>query len=588
VGQEPVVRTLRNAVERDKVHHAYLFVGSRGTGKTSMAKILAASLNCADGPTTEPCGRCESCVSIARASSLDVLEMDAASNNSVEDIRELRESVAYAPVSGRRKVYILDEAHMLSTAAWNAFLKTLEEPPPNTVFVLATTEAGKVPATVIDRCHRFDFQRPTVEQIGTVLGRVADAESISIPPEALAAIARSATGSFRNALGTLEQLVTYSGSEIALEDALAVLGVADGAFLLETIDAVARGDAAAALRALEQRAQHGNDPASLARDLEARARELLLVQALGEVPPELSLTAEADQALREQAARVGHDQVLRLLELLGEAMEGIRAGADARTRLELALVKAARPELDGSLKALLSRIERLEATGAPGTPATAAPSPPHSSAAASAGAPSASPPEVAPEPRVMEPGEDTPPAQGSPAEALAEAPAEDPTTASVEAPAAIPQEGAADGATFAGDLGSLLELWPAVVELVRGEHAMLGAVIKDARPVALDGFDLTLAFSSTAQFLRKKAEDPANRAIVGAALRSLAPGSWRLSYELRDVPGEAGEGREELTEDELVRRFIDEFDGEEVPADWLPDGHEQQDTDALAAGERGA
>ncbi|HTQ68728.1 MAG TPA: DNA polymerase III subunit gamma/tau [Solirubrobacteraceae bacterium] len=588
VGQEPVVRTLRNAVERDKVHHAYLFVGSRGTGKTSMAKILAASLNCADGPTTEPCGRCESCVSIARASSLDVLEMDAASNNSVEDIRELRESVAYAPVSGRRKVYILDEAHMLSTAAWNAFLKTLEEPPPNTVFVLATTEAGKVPATVIDRCHRFDFQRPTVEQIGTVLGRVADAESISIPPEALAAIARSATGSFRNALGTLEQLVTYSGSEIALEDALAVLGVADGAFLLETIDAVARGDAAAALRALEQRAQHGNDPASLARDLEARARELLLVQALGEVPPELSLTAEADQALREQAARVGHDQVLRLLELLGEAMEGIRAGADARTRLELALVKAARPELDGSLKALLSRIERLEATGAPGTPATAAPSPPPSSAAASAGAPSASPPEVAPEPRVMEPGEDTPPAQGSPAEALAEAPAEDPTTASVEAPAAIPQEGAADGATFAGDLGSLLELWPAVVELVRGEHAMLGAVIKDARPVALDGFDLTLAFSSTAQFLRKKAEDPANRAIVGAALRSLAPGSWRLSYELRDVPGEAGEGREELTEDELVRRFIDEFDGEEVPADWLPDGHEQQDTDALAAGERGA
>ena len=527
-------------------------------------------------------------MSIARASSLDVLEMDAASNNSVEDIRDLRESVAYAPVSGRRKVYILDEAHMLSTAAWNAFLKTLEEPPPNTVFVLATTEAAKVPPTVIDRCHRFDFQRPTVEQIGTVLRRVADAESIQIPPEALAAIARSATGSFRNALGTLEQLVTYSGSEIVLEDALAVLGVADGAFLLETIDAVARGDAAAALRALEQRAQHGNDPASLARDLEARARELLLVQALGEVPPELSLTAEADQALREQAARVGHDQVLRLLELLGEAMEGIRAGADARTRLELALVKAARPDLDGSLKALLSRIERLEATGAPGTPATAAPSPPPSSAAASAGAPSASPPEVAPEPRVMEPGEDTPPAQGSPADALAEAPAEDPTTAPVEAPAAIPQEGAADGATFAGDLESLLELWPAVVELVRGEHAMLGAVIKDARPVALDGFDLTLAFSSTAQFLRKKAEDPANRAIVGAALRSLAPGSWRLSYELRDVPGEAGEGREELTEDELVRRFIDEFDGEEVPADWLPDGHEQQDTDALAAGERGA
>ncbi len=216
VGQEPVVRTLRNAVERGKVHHAYLFVGSRGTGKTSMAKILAACLNCERGPTIEPCGVCDSCTAIARANSLDVIEMDAASNNSVDDIRELRESVAYAPVSGRRKVYILDEAHMLSTAAWNAFLKTLEEPPPNTVFVLATTEAQKVPATVIDRCHRFDFQRPSVEQIASVLRRTAEQEGIDIPPQAVAAVARAATGSFRDALGTLEQLVTYSGPQIAL------------------------------------------------------------------------------------------------------------------------------------------------------------------------------------------------------------------------------------------------------------------------------------------------------------------------------------------------------------------------------------
>src|SRR5271163_1905627 len=297
VGQETVVRTLRHAVERGNVHHAYLFVGSRGTGKTSMAKILAACLNCVNGPTTSPCGVCDSCRSIAAATSLDVIEMDAASNNSVDDIRDLRDSVAYAPVSGRHKVYILDEAHMLSSAAWNAFLKTLEEPPPNTVFVLATTEAQKVPATVVDRCHRFDFQRPTVEQISSVVRRAAESESIVLPPEAAAAIARSATGSFRDALGTLEQLVTYSGQEIALADVLAVLGVVDAELLAETFAAVAAGDARRAMLAVHRCVEGGRDAGSFMGDLETRARELLVVVTLGGVPAELSVTPELDAAL---------------------------------------------------------------------------------------------------------------------------------------------------------------------------------------------------------------------------------------------------------------------------------------------------
>ena len=370
VGQEHVVRTLSNAIEQDKVHHAYLFVGSRGTGKTSMAKILAASLNCVNGPTVSPCGECDSCVSIASATSLDVIEMDAASNNSVDDIRDLREKVAYAPVSGRHKVYILDEAHMLSTEAWNAFLKTLEEPPPHTIFVLATTEANKVLPTVVDRCHRFDFGRPTVAQITKVLRRTADAEAIAIPDEACALIARSATGSFRDALGTLEQLVAYSGASIELDDVLAVLGAADADLLFGAIDAVAAGDARSALLAAARLADSGRDIGRFFGDLEAHARSLMIVQTLGgEVPPEISVTAEQDERLREQAARVSPTDVVRVLDLIAVGLRAMKDGSDARTQLELALVKAAVPKVDNSAKALQSRLERLEAGRPAPTPA---------------------------------------------------------------------------------------------------------------------------------------------------------------------------------------------------------------------------
>ncbi|MDQ3630544.1 MAG: DNA polymerase III subunit gamma/tau, partial [Actinomycetota bacterium] len=365
VGQEHVVRTLRNAVEQEKVHHAYLFVGSRGTGKTSMAKILAACLNCSGtpedprppGPTVAPCGTCDSCRSIQSANSLDVIEMDAASNNSVDDIRELRDSVQFAPVSGGYKVYILDEAHMLSSQAWNAFLKTLEEPPPSTIFVLATTEASKVLATVVDRCHRFDFSRPTVEQLARVVQRVADHEAIAIPPDAVALLARHATGSFRDALGTLEQLVTYSGTEILVEDVLAVLGVADAELLFGALDAVASHDARSALGAAAQLVDTGRDVSQFVRDLEAHARELLITQTLGGVPPQLSVTPDHDARLAEQAKRVPATDVVRLIDLLAAGLRATKDGADSRTQLELALVKAATPEVDASTKALLARLE---------------------------------------------------------------------------------------------------------------------------------------------------------------------------------------------------------------------------------------
>jgi DNA polymerase III subunit gamma/tau len=601
------VRTLLGAVQRDQVHHAYLFVGSRGTGKTSMAKILAACLNCEHGPTVTPCGECDSCIAIARASSLDVIEMDAASNNSVDDIRALRDSVALAPVSGRRKVYILDEAHMLSTAAWNAFLKTLEEPPPNTVFVLATTEAQKVPATVVDRCHRFDFQRPTVEQLAQVLRRTAQAESIEIGPEAIAALARSATGSFRDALGTLEQLLAYSGSEIALEDVLAVLGIADSALLERAVDAVAASDARAALLALAECADSGRDASSFASDLESRARELMLVQTLGELPSELQLTPESDARLLAQAERVPHATIVRLLELIGSALESVRAGADARTSLELALVMAARPEVDASTRALLARIERLEGgrAGAPSAPpvtgATAAPPPspepapppPATSSSPTTPHPPVTSAPITPEAPGVSPGarEDasasealevsareesapaaTPVEEGSPLEPI--------EPAEIVAPVVEPPE----------DLQAVVELWPAVVELVGAGHALCGAVIADTRPVELAGEDLTVGFPMSAAFLKKKAEDPSNRQIVTDALRQLAGGRWRISYELREDldEGPAGEGAPRAyTEEEWIERFKAELDAEEIPLD--PDTDQAGSGEPAATGaERGA
>ncbi len=545
VGQEHVVRTLRNAVERDRVHHAYLFVGSRGTGKTSMAKILAACLNCRErpttAPTTEPCGRCEACVAIANATSLDVVEMDAASNNSVDDVRDLRDRVAYAPVSGGSKVYILDEAHMLSPQAWNAFLKTLEEPPPNTIFVLATTEAQKVLPTVVDRCHRFDFARPGVEQVSEVLRRAATAEEIELPDSALRLIARAATGSFRDALGTLEQLVTYAGSTIALDDVLAVLGVADADLLFDALDSVAGGDAGGALRAAARVVDAGRDPSQFLRDLESHARELLVVQLVGDVPAELKVTPERDERLAAQADRLGRAEVVRLLDLIAAGQEALRNGADGRTQLELALVKAAAPEVDPSAQALLVRLDRLEAQLSGGAPAASAPPrapsspPPAPVAAAPAPAPQPDPvPEPEPESSLPSPSRRPPP------------------------------PGPSDG-------GSVAELWPAVVSQVRPGNGMLAALIEGARPVEVDGDELVLAFPPEKPFLKRKAESDTARRAVSEAVRAVMGRPYRLRYELRDAPAGTGAPTPGLEPDELVDRFVTEFDAEEI--------HEEEKTD---------
>ena len=541
VGQEHVVRTLSNAIERDRVHHAYLFVGSRGTGKTSMAKILARSLNCVNGPTLEPCGVCGSCVAIANGSSMDVIEMDAASNRSVDDIRQLRERVSYAPPEGTWKVYILDEAHMLTREAWNAFLKTLEEPPPNTVFVLATTEAHKVMPTIVDRCQRFDFGRPAPDEIAIVLRRAADAEGIAVDDDAVGAIARAANGSFRDALGTLDQLVAYSGTEIATEDVLAVLGVADVELLFRATEAIAAGDGAEALRVSAEISRAGHDPARFAADLVAHLRRLLVVATLGEIPDHFLVVAGQEARISEQATRLGEISLLRAIDELSAALTAIREGDEARMTVELALLRSAKPEIDPSRAALSQRLERLERAlaGVASPPAAASPAADPQPAAAPP-AP-ADGPAAAPAPAASEPA--------APRGPVAVAPAEPP------------------------GLERISELWPGVLEQMRQSGAgMLSAVVGIAKPVAVDAAagTLTIAFPSGSAFNRRKADDKDNREVVAAAILAVLGEPLRPVYTMLDGdhgPEEGASGPVAAAtsgENDLVERFITEFDAEVV------------------------
>jgi DNA polymerase-3 subunit gamma/tau len=506
VGQEHVVRTLRNAVERDRVHHAYLFVGSRGTGKTSVAKILARSLNCVQGPTVTPCGECESCRTIAAGTSMDVIEMDAASNRSVDDIRDLRERVGYAPAAGRWKVYIL------TREAWNAFLKTLEEPPPNTVFVLCTTEPHKVMPTIVDRCQRFDFQRPSLEQIAGVVRRVSAAESIEIEDGAVAAIARAATGSFRDGLGTLDQMVAYGGKQVATDDVLAVLGVAEAELILAAAGAIAAEDGRVALETSERLARSGRDVAQFGRDLLAHLRQLLVIRTIGDVPATFSITAADPERLGAQADAFSDLGLARAIDAIAAALAAIKEGDEPRMTLELAILRAARPELDPSRAALAQRLERLE--------------------------------------REVE---------GTDGQADAERPRENPGPAVAAAPGTV-------------DLERISGLWPAVLEQVRESGSeLLSTVLAAARPVAVDLEQgvLEVGFPASAAFNKRKAEAQEARERLADAVKTIAGERLRPVYVLLDGEEESDAGGTEppLSEEELIERLKTEFDAEEFEAE---------------------
>jgi DNA polymerase-3 subunit gamma/tau len=516
VGQEAVVRTLRNAITAGSVRQAYLFAGPRGTGKTSMARILAKSLNCTNGPTATPDGTCHACVAIAAGSSLDVIEMDAASQRGIDDIREIRDRVVLQPVEGKHKVYILDEAHQLTDAAWNALLKLIEEPPPHLVFVFCTTDLSKVLPTVRSRCQTFVFQRPRLQDLVKKLRLIADAESIDVPDQALALVARGARGAFRDAESTLDQLAAATEGKITVQSVLQLLGTVEEEALFRLCDLIVDRDTAGALTFVEDLSEQGHDLGRLVTELIEHLRHLMLVQHMGEVPESLPVTEETRERLRAQANQVGEPTVVRLLDLLAVAVDDMRQGGDPRLPLELALVKVTRPASDLARESVNYRLEQLEQRG-----------------------PTASPPPVAPAPATP-----TRPATG-------------PSPAPAAAPVAVSAKAEPGGAVATAapptvELEQLQEAWQrTIVPAVAEKSIPISTVLGEARPAELAGDTLTVEFPANASFHRQLAEEPKNATILADALYEVTGRRLVLAFAVGDaeaegtgeVEGPAGEDR---------------------------------------------
>ncbi|MGC2062137.1 MAG: DNA polymerase III subunit gamma/tau [Thermodesulfovibrionales bacterium] len=355
VGQGPIMRILTNAITQGKIAHAYIFSGPRGVGKTSSARILAKALNCKDGPTPAPCGICGSCSSIADGSSVDVIEIDGASNNSVDDIRDLRERVKYAPSSGKYKIYIIDEVHMLSGSAFNALLKTLEEPPPHVIFVLATTEMRKIPATVLSRCQHMPFRRIATSEIRARLQHIAEAEGINISPAALGLVARAADGSMRDSLTILDQISSFT-SEITEEDVKNLLGITDFGLLAKTSKALLAGDRVAILDTINSLTEQGTDIRTFTRELVQFFRDLLVASVMKRPEDALDLSEDEMVTVREITATAGEDQMTLMLSEIMKAESDVRYASSPRVALEMALIRAS---FLSSMKPVREVIERL-------------------------------------------------------------------------------------------------------------------------------------------------------------------------------------------------------------------------------------
>lgn len=490
VGQDPVTRTLQNALASGRVAHAYLFTGPRGVGKTTTARLLAKALSCTNRTGPEACGACPSCLDFVSGAPMDVMEIDAASNTGVDDIRTLRENVKYAPARGRFKIYIVDEVHMLSGPAFNAFLKTLEEPPAHVVFVLATTDPRKIPATVLSRCQRFDFRPIPPELLTTTLTEILTKEGVRFEPGALPLLVRAAEGSLRDALSLVDTAIAYGGGALDESSVARLLGSSAPVHVRGFLAALLARDGARALEAIDRAARDGEDLAWLCREVVEAARRTLVIKVSPDAPF-ADLTAAERDALAATAEPVSADELIYLLRAFMEADTEMRRSPHPRVELEIAAVRAARRPQPQAIEALIAKVDEAVSRlrGAPAArPVAAQPSLLDASAK-----------------RVAVP----PPVSGASAPtspALAPAP-----------PKEAPAEPAAD----------LGEGWARAVEEILKKKALLGSVVQHGVPLRLEGPVLTIGLVAS-PFHREMLNDRANREIITHAVQQHIPGARRV------------------------------------------------------------
>ncbi len=584
LGQDHVVRALTGAIREDRLHHAFLFCGPRGTGKTSTARILAKMVNCEQGPTAEPCGTCQQCLAVREGQHLDVVEIDAASHGGVEDARELRERAPTAPAMGREKVYIIDEAQRLSREAFDALLKVFEEPPPGVRFILATTEPHKMPATIVGRCQRFDFRRITMDQLAQHLQTIAAAEGVTLADSAAAAIARQSEGSARDALSLLDQAGVLGGSMVDDDVIAALLGAPRAEVQDELGDAVAVGDARSTFEIVDRLVQDGQDLRNVTAETLAHFRDLLLVQTAPGQDDLLDVPADRYEHLRAQATKFTPAELARIIELLLAAQNDMRWTTSPRLSLELALVRATLPETDPHPAGLIARMERLERLAN----LDVAPTPVSTAAAPDMQAPT-KPRSPADDRTPVAPAvEPEPPrkAAAAPEERGSSPRAADPQEPSREqSPAradASPDAGAAAGTppdptdptqptTGNVDTAMLRRSWPTLIDHL-GQHRkmILRALLESATVAEFDGETLELAFPPDKKFGVQKVESQAED--LRTALGELFGITPRVVCTVRDAVVGGGvevlvvEEEDTPTEEEALRRLREQL-GAQVSAE---------------------